>query len=150
MHGTQGARGTPDLTVLSADPGHTTSHLLVSPQLRCSTTGGEVGRSGKSTQGPLGVPCKLLPRLGFGVCEWSLSPPAQVPCPGIDFDSSLPVARGLTTGHLSSALTLTASILCWLLSQLLRTLCWPQRGPWDPPENLHSATEGSIRQHPRQ
>jgi hypothetical protein len=66
----------PDL--LSVDPGHTTSHLLLSPQLGCSTTGGEAGGSGKATQGPLGVPCKPFPRLGFSVCEWSLSTPAQV------------------------------------------------------------------------
>ncbi|XP_021075851.2 synaptonemal complex central element protein 1-like isoform X3 [Mus pahari] len=31
--------------------------LFLSLQLGCSTTGGEAGGSGKSTQGPLGVPC---------------------------------------------------------------------------------------------
>ncbi|XP_052022477.1 synaptonemal complex central element protein 1-like isoform X1 [Apodemus sylvaticus] len=30
---------------------------LLSPQFGCQTTGGETGGSGKSTQGPLGVPC---------------------------------------------------------------------------------------------
>lgn len=148
VHGTRGALGTPDLTVL---------RVVLATQL--FITGCLHSLDAKQPEERLEDLANQHKDLwefhvsfspGFSVCEWSLSTPVQVHCHGIDFDSSLPEPLGLTTGHLSPPLTLTVSILHRLLSELLWTLCLLQRGPWCPPENLQSAAEGSIRQHPRQ